>query len=81
MTTEQRLARIENLLTELVKEKRKTTWVNGHVVSELTGWGGEKMRQMREMGVLKFKRTGKQSISYDLDSIPEKFIIQQSKIV
>ncbi|MBU7576699.1 MAG: hypothetical protein KAF40_01440 [Flavihumibacter sp.] len=78
MTTDQRLQRIERMLSELLQEKRKTTWVNGQVITELTGWDKEKMRSMRDQGVLKFKRSGVKTIKYALESVPEQFIIKSA---
>lgn len=76
MTIEQRLQRIERMLSELLQEKRKTTWVNGKVIAELTGWDSNKLRSMREQGVLKFRRSGVKTIMYALESVPEQFILK-----
>ncbi|GAO43754.1 hypothetical protein [Flavihumibacter petaseus] len=74
MTTEQRLERIEKKLDQLLGTGKKAkSWVSGKELAKLTGWDNNRLRAMREMGAIQFKRYGK-SISYDLDSIPEKYL-------
>jgi hypothetical protein len=76
MTTEQHLQRLERKLDLLIKEKRRETWINAWLLGEMTGWDNEKMRQMRDQGIIKFKRLEGKKILYQLESIPEIFIIR-----
>lgn len=78
MTIEQRIIRIERMLSEILQDKRKATWVSGKTIARMTGWGREEMRRMREQGVLKFKRSGSKTIKYQLESVPEQFIKQHA---
>jgi hypothetical protein len=70
---ERRLSSIERLLKTLVGEKKKATWVKAHDITGLTGWDNQKMRHMRQAGVIDFKKD-KKGWWYDLNSIPPQFI-------
>jgi hypothetical protein len=69
------IARLEKKLDQLlslVKENKKPTWVRASVITSLTGWSAEKMRQARENGYVKYKES-EGSYLYDLNSINDKF--------
>lgn len=70
---DRRLAKIERMLTELLKEKEKAVWIKSSQVMELTGWDKEKMRRMRDNGVIVHKHTDT-GHWYDLNSIPKQFL-------
>lgn len=56
-----------------MRESRKKTWVKVGFIQQLTGWNKDKLKQMRESGVLKTKKDDK-GMWYDLDSVPDVFI-------
>ena len=67
------LDRIERMLTVLVTGKAKSAWVRSSSIAAMTGWDKEKMRRMRENGVVKVRRVGKR-YEYDASSVPSMFI-------
>jgi hypothetical protein len=74
--TKQYLDRINSKLTLLIESKKKETWINANWLTDLTGWNGEKKRQAREQGLVKFKKTETGSYLYLLESISERFLIK-----
>lgn len=76
LETKQYLDRINSKLSMLIEGKKKETWVPASWVTDLTKWDPEKMRSAREHGIIKFKKSKKQSYSYLLESIPQEFIKQ-----
>ena len=74
-TIEQRLDRLEFLIRGLAPQ-RKPVWVTGREVAKLTGWNNEKMRMMRDNDSVKYRRYGKQSIRYDLNSIHPSYLLK-----
>ncbi len=75
MTIEQRLDKIEKKLDQLLGARKQKQTISGKELARLTGWNHEKIRQMRDMGAIQFKRYGK-SISYEIDSIPAQYLIR-----
>lgn len=69
----QSLKRIETMLAGFQPGKRKPAWVRSTFISALTGWDREKMRTMRNNGVVKTRKVGKR-YEYDASSIPPMFI-------
>ena len=67
------LDRIERMLTVLVTGKMKSAWVRSSSIAAMTGWDKEKLRRMRENGVVKVRRVGKR-YEYDASSVPPMFI-------
>lgn len=70
---EKRLERMDNKLSNVLKElkkptEEKTTWVKASVITELTGWDKEKFRRMRNNGSIIQKRDEK-GIWYSLESL------------
>ncbi len=74
MDTEQYIKRLERKLDQALKNTRKETWVGATVITELTGWDHQKMRRMRDQGVIKFKKLQDHKLIYLLESLPEVFI-------
>jgi hypothetical protein len=68
------LKRIDAKLTNLYRPPNSPTWAKVSWVAELTGWNGEKMRQAREQGLVKWKNDPKKGRLYNLDSISPMFI-------
>jgi hypothetical protein len=72
-----KLDRIEKKLSFLVSqrkaESRKKTWVKVSVVQDLTGWNREKLRQMREHGLIAYQRN-ETGMWYQLESIHPIFL-------
>jgi hypothetical protein len=59
--------------------KDKSTWVGASWITMLTGWNGEKLRQARDAGIIKFRSKGSaKSYEYLVESIPEVMILQKS---
>lgn len=73
-TIERRLQRIERILEEVLRPKPQ--WVKARVITDLTGWDNQKMRQARNGGVVKWKK-GKDGIWYDLNSLHPHLIKKQ----
>jgi hypothetical protein len=71
------LERINKKLTLLIESKKKETWINANWLTDLTGWNGEKKRQAREQGLVKFKKTETGSYLYLAESIPEIFLLKR----
>ena len=71
-------ARIDSKLTVLLNKAPKETWVRVSFITDLTGWEGEKMRQAREQGIIKYKRAQSGGFIYLLESLPEQFIIKKT---
>ena len=68
-------ARIDGKLTALLNKPEKKTWVPVSFVTDLTGWDGEKLRQVREAKIIEFRhRKDCGGYEYLLESIPEQFI-------
>jgi hypothetical protein len=58
--------------------KPKVTWVNVSWITMLTGWNGEKLRQAREAGIIKFRSKGStRSYEYLVESVPEILIAKR----
>lgn len=85
MTKEQEslLRRIDRKLSLLLQEQGKEKppkWVNVTVVTRLTGWDPEKLRQARLHNTIKYRAVGagerKTRYEYDLNSIHEIFLKQ-----
>lgn len=76
-TLDQRLKRIERMLEELIRPKPH--WVKARVITKLTGWDNQKMRQARNGGVVKWKK-GKDGIWYDLNSLHPHLIKKEQTI-
>jgi hypothetical protein len=55
------------------------TWVKPSWITYLTGWNGEKMRQARQSGLIKFRSNGSGSYEYLVQSIPDQFLINKTK--
>jgi hypothetical protein len=72
-----RLDRIEKMLSVLLGEKQKKTWVKAGDIIKLTGWNREKLRQRRLDGIVEFKKTDK-GFFYNPDSIPAILIKSQT---
>lgn len=64
-----RLTRIERMLSESKKER----WVKARIITGLTGWDNNKMRQARNGGAIKWKRD-RDGIWYDLNSLHPNLI-------
>jgi len=65
---------LASMVRQLVsKEARKKTWVRATVITDLTGWNGEKLRQAREYCYIKFEKRS-DGIWYLLESLPEQLI-------
>lgn len=75
---EKRLDRIEKKLSVLLKQEAESSamWVKARVVTEITGWNNEKMRQARINGYIKYKDV-KEGRFYDLNSLPEIFKVNK----
>lgn len=69
-TLERKIDRINEKISTLLKkeDKEKITWVKVSVITGLTGWDHEKMRQARENGYVKFK-TENGKFWYALESL------------
>lgn len=67
------LDRIERMLRNQVKETSKKTWLKAGRIMELTGWNKERLRQMRDHGVIQWKKD-EDGFNYLLESIPAVFI-------
>jgi hypothetical protein len=57
------------------KVKRK--WSKRGFVTDLTGWDHEKLRQAREQNLITWEERGKGIFWYDINSIPERFLIKK----
>jgi hypothetical protein len=66
------LDRIERMLRNQAKEASKKTWLKAGRIMELTGWTKERLRQMRDHGVINWKNDN--GFFYELESVPEVFI-------
>jgi len=64
--------KVDKLLSEQVKEQE--VWVKVTEIRNLTGWDKEKMRRMRNSGILKMKKDPKAGIMYNLSALPQQFI-------
>lgn len=72
-----RLDRLERKIDMLNELRRKPIWVKASVITGLTKWNAEKMRQARERGYIKYEertQDEKRSFFYDLNSLDDKFI-------
>lgn len=72
-TLDKRMDRIEKLLLNMGGGKKGSSWVRSSSIAAMTGWDKEKMRVMRENGVVKTRRIGKR-YEYDAASVPVIFI-------
>ncbi len=60
--------------------KRKRQWVKIGFVKQVTGWNKEEMRRARAQGVIKFTKSSVDGFKYDLNSIPDIFIINKKAL-
>lgn len=68
----QQLDRIEKKLSVILGEKKKKSWVKAGDIMRMTGWNKEKLRQMRDNGIVEYKDD--EGFFYNPDSIPQMFI-------
>jgi hypothetical protein len=68
-----RVERMERMLAQLTQGKKGPAWVRASSIAAMTGWDKEKMRIMRENGVVKTRRIGRR-YEYDASSIPSLYI-------
>jgi predicted transcriptional regulator len=77
----QKLERIERQLSNIARKNvKKASWVKVGWITDLTGWDREKMRQAREQGLVEWKDDAKLGRVYNIDSIPQMFIIKKATI-
>lgn len=69
----QEFERLNKKLNTIMAAQKKETWIGVGFLTELTGWNGEKLRQARNQGLVKWKREGSRWW-YLLESLPEVFI-------
>lgn len=67
------LVRINAKLAHISQKQSRQTWVKPKWITDLTGWGSEKLRQAREENLIQHRRAGK-NFEYLLESIPDQFI-------
>ncbi len=73
----ERMDRKITMLHKMQKEAKVETWVKASVITGLTGWNNEKMRQARLNGHVKYKeQDGK--FFYLLESLNHLFIKKYS---
>jgi len=73
----QEFNRLHAKLNNLMAAQKKETWIKVGFLTELTGWNNEKLRQAREQGIVKRKKTP-EGWFYLLESVPEQFIKKAS---
>lgn len=72
ISIDRRLTRIEKMLSELLAQKSAQNWVKAGDIMAMTGWDREKMRRMRNDGILRIKR--EKGIWYDANSVPSAYL-------
>lgn len=66
-------ARLEKKVDRLLKLMQpRPMWVRASVITSLTGWTNQKMRQARENGYIEYKE--EDGLWYNLTSLNEKFL-------
>lgn len=65
----------KRILALLSGPKKEKAWVKSAQIMKLTGWNREKMRQMRDNDIIKYKHDAT-GFWYDLNSIPSALIRQ-----
>jgi len=73
------LDRIERMLRNQAKEASKKTWLKAGRIMELTGWNKERLRQMRDHGVIQWKKD-ENGFNYLLESIPNVFLKEKISV-
>ena len=71
------LQRLERKIDKLIEKAYRPLWVKASVVTGLTQWNAEGMRQARENGYIEYKtiETGeKKEFWYNLNSLDSRFI-------
>lgn len=83
--TDRQLIKDFNRNVEFIKAQtlKKKTWVPASVITDLTGWDAEKLRKMRDLGLIekRIKTEGKTKNTYEylLESLNPLFINQKTK--
>lgn len=72
ISIDRRLTKIEKMLVELLAQKKAENWVKAGDIMAMTGWNRDRMRRMRNDGILRVKRN--KGIWYDANSVPPAFI-------
>jgi hypothetical protein len=70
--------RLHREIKALKKVQEKATWVSPGWISDITGWGKEKLRQARQQNIIDYKDSPGGGYLYKLESIPEQFIIKKA---
>jgi len=73
------LDRIERMLRNQTKEASKKTWLKAGRIMDLTGWNKERLRQMRDHGVIQWKKD-ENGFNYLLESIPDVFLKEKISV-
>lgn len=76
--TKKYLDRIYTKVSQLVDKQKKETWVGPRWLTKLTGWNNEDLRQAREQNIVVYKASEGGGWLYQLESVPEQFIIKQT---
>lgn len=75
------IARLERKIDMLIEKAYRPLWVKATVITGLTGWNNEKMRQARENNQIEFEareKNGVKTIWYNLNSLDSRFIKQKA---
>lgn len=76
---ESRLRRIENILYQEKKVDKKPVWVKVGWIRNLTGWKSWRLHEARLQGIIEWRKTPENGIEYNLNSLPDIFIINNPK--
>jgi hypothetical protein len=75
------IARLERKIDKLIEKAYRPLWVKARVITGLTAWNNEKMRQARENGYVEYeerKEGDKKVFWYNLNSLDSRFIKQSA---
>lgn len=76
-TISRQIQALSKKVDTLINQTNKKTWVKVSAIMEITGWNREKMRQMRDNGVIRFRK-GDNGMQYLLESVPDIFKIKKT---
>ena len=76
MTQVQRLQRMEQKIDTIVEIEQKPVWVKVGFVRAKTGWRSEKMRQVRQLGLIEWKVCDDGGFLYNIKSLDPIFFIK-----
>lgn len=62
--------------TYMTSINKKIPWCKPGFITMVTGFDGEKLRQMREQGLIEYEKR-EDGFWYNLDSVPERLLLKK----